>query len=72
MLISLDRSVITIDRVRKFARKLCGYKLAYSLLVYEAAEEDTTTTTDEIEHILKHFNVHISVMDADYQFISRA
>ena len=67
---SLDRSVITINRVRKFARKAREYKLTYSLLIREADGKDTTASKDEIEHITKLFKVHRSAIDADYKFIA--
>ena len=72
VLIFLDRSGIIIDRVRKFARKLCGYKLTYSLLFRETDREDDIATKDEIDHLNKLFKFHQSAMDTDYQLISRA
>ena len=69
---SIDRSVITIDRIRKFAHKAREYKLAYSLLIHEADGKDATAMKDEIEHITKLFKVHRSAMDSDYQFIAKA
>ena len=69
---SLDRSVITIERARKFARKAREYKLTYSLLIHEANGEDATANKSEIEHITKLFKVHRSAIDSDYQFINRA
>ena len=69
---SLDRSVITINRVRKFARKAREYKLTYSLLIHNAGGEDATATKNEIEHITKLFKVHRSAIDSDYRFITKA
>ena len=66
---SLDRDVITIDRVRKFARKTREYKLTYSLLVHLAKGNDATAGKDDIEHITKMFKAHRSAIDADYSFI---
>lgn len=39
-----DRSVITINRVRKFTRKAREYKLTISLLIHEADGEDVTVS----------------------------
>ena len=69
---SIDRSVVTIDRIRKFARKAREYKLTYSLLIHEADGKDATAMKDEIEHITKLFKVHRSAMDSDYQFIAKS
>ena len=62
---SIDRSVVTIDRIRKFARKAREYKLTYSLLIHEADGKDATAMKDEIEHITKLFKVHRSAIDSD-------
>ena len=66
---SLDRDIITINRIRKFARKTREYKLTYALLVYLADGEKATAGKDDIEHITKLFKAHRSAMDADYGFI---
>ena len=67
---SLDREVITINRMRKFARKAREYKLTYALIFHLADDETATSGKDEIEHITKIFKAHRSAMDADYGFIS--
>ena len=63
--------MITIDRVRNFARKACEFKLTYALIVHEAEVEDATAAKSDIEHITKNFKVHHSAMDAEYGFIFR-
>ena len=68
---SLGADVLTLDRVRKFARKAREYKLTYALLFHLAdGEELNSTGKDEIEHITKLFKAHRSAMDADYGFIA--
>ena len=69
---SLDRSVIIINRSRKFARKAREYKLTYSMMVYLKEGGDIAAAKDDIEHITKLFKVHRSAMDADYAFIIKA
>ena len=69
---SLDRDVITKNRVRKFARKTREYKLTYALLIHIAGRKDATAGKDDIEHITKLFKAHRSAMDADYGFIASA
>ena len=66
---SLNRSVITRDRVFKFTRKARKYKISYLTLVHEADGADATAAKDNIAHITKLFKVHRSAMDADYLFI---
>ena len=69
---SLDRDVITTNRVRKFARKTREYKSTYALLIHIAGGKDATARKDDIEHITKLFKAHRSAMDADYGFIASA
>lgn len=66
---SLAADVLTINRLRKFARKTREYKLTYSLLFYMEGGENATAGKDDIEHITKHFKAHRSALDADYGFI---
>ena len=51
----LDRSVITINRARKFTRKAREYKLTYSLMIHMADRRDTSTTKGKIVCIMKLF-----------------
>ena len=70
---SLDRQVITTNRIRKFARKAREYKLTYSLVFYQGEDNEIASKgKDEIEHITKLFKAHRSAMDSDYGFIARA
>ena len=68
---SLDASVLTLNRIRKFARKAREYKLTYALLFHcEESGKEERTGKDTIEHLTKLFKAHRSAMDADYGFIS--
>ena len=69
---SLDRSVITINRSRNFARKAREYKLTYSLIEHYSDGGDLSAAKSDIEHITKKFKVHRSAMDSDYAFIEAA
>ena len=69
---SLDRSVITLNRSRKFARKAREYKLTYSLIIHYLDGSDLSATKSDIEHIAKKFKAHQSAMDFDYDFIEAA
>ena len=69
---SLDREVLTLNRMRKFARKAREYKLTYALLFHMADGKDASAGKDDIKHIKKLFKVHRSAMDADYSFIASA
>jgi hypothetical protein len=69
---ALSREVLTINRIRKFARKARDYKLTYSYLVALADGEDATAAKGRIEHLTKLFKQHRSAIDADYKFIADA
>ena len=69
---SLDKSVLTLNRIRKFARKAREYKLTYALIIHLGKGELATAGKDQIEHITKLFKAHRSAMDADYSFINNA
>ena len=70
---SLDRQVITTNRIRKFARKAREYKLTYALIFYLGEDNEIASKgKDEIEHITKLFKAHRSAMDSDYGFIAGA
>ena len=69
---SLDRDVITTNRVRKFARKTREYKSTYALLIHVVSGGDATAGKKYIEHITKQFKLHRSAMDAYYGFIANA
>ena len=60
---ALSREVLTVNRLRKFARKACDYKLTY------ASFEDASATKTKIEKISKAFKAHRSALDADYVFV---
>ena len=67
---SLGTCVLTLNRVRKFARKAREYKLTYALLFHLAdGEELSSTGKDEIEHIKRLFKAHCSALDSDYNII---
>ena len=70
MLKSLDREVLDINRIRKFARKAREYKLTYSLMFDMADGGKEAAKKSDIEHITKVFKAHRSAMDADYGFIA--
>lgn len=69
---SLDKSVLTLNRIRKFSRKAREYKLTYALIIHLGKGELATAGKDQIEHITKLFKAHRSAMDADYSFINNA
>jgi hypothetical protein len=69
---ALSREVLTINRIRKFARKARDYKLTYSYLVALADGEDASAAKGRIEHLTKLFKQHRSALDADYKFIADA
>ena len=69
---SLDREVLTINRIRKFARKAREYKLTYSLIFDMNDGETGSTGKDDIEHITKEFKAHRSAMDSDFKFIAES
>ena len=69
---ALSREVLTINRIRKFARKARDYKLTYSYLVALADGEDASAAKARIEHLTKLFKQHRSAIDADYKFIADA
>jgi hypothetical protein len=66
---ALSTDILTINRMRKFARKARDYKLTYAFLIDQAGGKDASAAKDEIEHITKMFKAHRSAMDADYSFI---
>lgn len=53
-----DRLVITRDRVFKFARNACEYKLTHLMFVHELYGADATAAKDDIAHITKLFRAH--------------
>jgi hypothetical protein len=67
---ALSRELLTINRIRKFARKARDYKLTYSYLVALADGEDASAAKGRIEHLTKLFKQHRSALDADYKFIA--
>jgi hypothetical protein len=69
---ALSRDILTINRIRKFARKTRDYKLTYSYLVALADGEDASAAKGRIEHLTKLFKQHRSALDADYGFIADA
>jgi hypothetical protein len=70
---ALSREVLTINRIRKFARKARDYKLTYSYLGALADGEDASASAKgRIEHLTKQFKQHRSALDADYKFIADA
>ncbi len=69
---ALSREVLTINRIRKFARKARDYKLTYSYLVALADGEDASAAKGRIEHLTKLFKQHCSALNTDYKFIATA
>ena len=70
---SLDREVVlTVGRVRKFARKAREYKLTYALLFHLSDGGNGSAAKDRIEHLTKAFKAHRSALDTDYAFIANA
>ena len=69
---SMSREVLTINQIRKFARKAQYYKLTYSYLVALADGEDASAAKVDrtIEHLTKLFKQHRSALGADYKFIA--
>ena len=67
---SLDHEVITLGRIRKFARKARKYKLTYALLFHVSDGAKGLVAKDVIEHLTKAFKSHRSALDADYGFIT--
>ena len=69
---SLDRSVLTTNRIRKFVRKAREYKLTYALIFHLANDKDSSGGKDNNEHITKAFKAHRLARDTDYAFIANA
>jgi hypothetical protein len=69
---ALSRELITVNRIRKFARKARDYKLTYAYLSAMAKSDDASAAKERIEHITKLFKQHRSALDADYAFIANA
>lgn len=67
----LDREMISLGRIRKFARKARECKLTYELLFYVSDGAKVWATNDVIEHLTKAFKAHCLALDADYGFITR-
>ena len=72
MLNSLNQQVLTVNRIRKYARKAREYKLTYSLIFDINDGETGSTSKDDIEHITKEFKAHRSAMDSDFKFITES
>ncbi len=68
---ALSRDVLTLQRMRKFARKAREYKLTYSFLATHETE-DGEMSKALIDHITKMFKQHRSALDSDYAFIVHA
>ena len=69
MIKSLDQQVLTLNRLRKFARKARKHKLTYLPLFHLSYGDNRSAGKDYIEHITKVFKSHCSAMDSDYDFI---
>jgi hypothetical protein len=72
---ALSRSLLTVERMRKFARKAREYKLTYSFLAERIAQQDqdgNRQSKESIDHITKTFKQHRSALDADFSFIVTA
>ena len=69
---SLNQQVLTVNRIRKYARKAREYKLTYSLIFDINDGETGSTSKDDIEHITKEFKAHRSAMDSDFKFITES
>ena len=73
---ALDKSVLTVECMRKFARKARDYKLTYFFLVKEAAAtndglnaKNVQASHKRIEQLTKLFKHHWSALDSDHAFI---
>ena len=67
---SLDRLLLTTNRMCKFVRKAREYKLTYALIFHLSDGADAAAGKDDIEHnITKAFKAHWLAMDADYVII---
>jgi hypothetical protein len=69
---ALSRELITVNRIRKFARKARDYKLTYAYLSAMAKSDDASAAKERIEHITKLFKQHRLALDANYAFIANA
>jgi hypothetical protein len=69
---ALSCEVLTINRIRKFARKARDHKLTCSYLVALADGEDASAAKGRIEHLTKLFKQHRSALDANHKFIADA
>jgi hypothetical protein len=65
---ALTTDVLTLQRIRKVARKAREYKFTYSFLV---AHEDKVGEMSKslLDHITKQFKQHRSALYSDYAFI---
>ena len=69
---ALDREVLTINRIRKYARKARDYQLTY-FIMSEQEKADAGATSGgkfRIEHITKLVKTHRSALAADYSFVA--
>jgi hypothetical protein len=65
---ALSTDVLTLNRMRKFARKAREYKLTYSFLAANE-KEDGDMSKGLIDHITRQFKQHRSALDTNYAFI---
>jgi hypothetical protein len=65
---ALSTDVLTLQRMRKFARKAREYKLTYSFLAANE-NEDGEMSKGLIDHITRQFKQHRSALDSNYAFI---
>jgi hypothetical protein len=68
---ALTTDVLTLQRIRKFARKAREYKLTYSFLSVNE-EEVGEMSKSLLDHITRQFKQHRSALDSDYAFIRNA
>ena len=62
---SMSSSVLTLLRVRRYARRARAYRLAYN-------STETTMSKRDIEKIVKNLKVHRSALDGDWKFINES
>lgn len=62
---SMSSSVLTLVRVRRYARRARAYRLAYG-------STETSMRKRDIEKMVKNLKVHRSALDKDWKFINES
>lgn len=66
---ALSTDTLSLDRMRKFARKAREYKLTYHYFIEKTDGSVDRMKKECIESITKVFKQHRSALDADYSFV---